>query len=151
MPTPQNFLLAIENGTPRLINVSSSWRDMIDAHERHENHRIAAGTPASELHFVVRQLDDHQGLVRQALDAVKLTPKQAKVLAALAERAPASGRRGFRPNGDSVAGYYSTDVVATARALERKGLVTVHGMKGAPKTYFVTSLGRAVAQQPVAA
>lgn len=138
------FLLVVENGKPRIVAASPSWGEMVDRQVALEDERHAAGTPAANLYYAVREIDDAHGLVRTALDSLRLTEKQTKVLVAITDGGGAS-RRGFRPNGGSVAGYYSTDIVPTARALEARGLVFVRGTKGAPKTYYVSKTGAAIA------
>lgn len=175
MNTNKHFLLAVTNGQPALHSIYTNWNIAVTEHEKLEEARRASGQSPRELHYVVRQIDDDQGLVRQALAAVKLTPKQRTALTQLASVLTRPGdkiRPAYEqsrwygiPSGSRFSGRYqasrsqmpsggnwnstgrmdTTDLAQVAKSLVTKGLVTMSGVSYGPKTYRMTDLGRAVA------
>lgn len=109
-------------------------------------------------YYAVRSMDDPEWndaprvtLNKVAADSVKLTPKQATALAALAHALPRPGMT-IRPGYEAhrwlaITGgaLHSTDMHIIVKPLAARGLVEITGVAYGPKTYKLTDLGRAVA------
>lgn len=142
-----HYVLKITNRTNvEIVGATTDWSQAISMQVGLEDVRFANGVPAATEYYIVRNLGDQGSLVEQGYAARhKLTSKQSAVLKVLAAKTAEFPRWGYRPSGETVAGYYSTDIVSTARTLAKKGLISIKGVNYGPKTYFVTGDGRVVA------
>lgn len=142
-----HFILKVENGVPTVAGMSDDWTVAVSRQLMLTDDRVEAGVSPAELHYCVRQYGDMDGLVARALD-VKVSPKQCEVLMALRQwftRYPY--KSWVRPGRErSWSGPYSGDMVAPARKLEERKLVTIGGVPYGPKQYRLTALGRMVAE-----
>lgn len=158
---PQHFLLKVENHNPTVVAVSSDEMALVNRQIALEDERVEAGIPISQLFYCVRQIDDIQGLTRQALANLKVTPKQREGLNDIVRNLRRTGKRSIRPGymmarwnshrGRRVPapvqwqGMETADLARHGKALEAKGLIVMSGVAYGPKTYSVTALGYAVA------
>jgi hypothetical protein len=142
------YVLKVTNRTPEIVAMSETEGAALAMHTKLDDERVADGVPMTDTYYAVRELDSHDGLVRSALDAIKLSPKQREALLQLdhATRVPYP-RAWVRPGRErSWAGMYSGDLVAPARKLAERRLVIVKGVAYGPKSYRVTRLGRVLAE-----
>lgn len=142
-----HYVLKIERGTPSVVRVCDDWTVAVSHQMVCTDQRLDAEVPAHELHYVVRQYNDTDGLVRRALD-VKLSPKQGEALDQLHKWFKRNPYKTWvRPGRDRTwSGMYSGDMVAPCKVLADRELLRVTGVPYGPKSYRLTKLGRFVAE-----
>lgn len=99
----------------------------------------------------IRQPGDQDGLVEKAIDVLKLTERQARMLVAmLSAKRDSKGRRGSKSKAiyeadARLSGKYDLDVAVVYHQLLKKHLVGADGEKYGAKRYYFTGRGRAIA------
>lgn len=130
------FVLKVQHKVPTVVSVHDEWTVAV-------SHQLALTD------YVVRQYGDTDGLVRQALTMMNLSPQRERVLMELYRWSQQYPHRGWvtpsRP-GDGWRGMDSTDMVAPALVLVERGLVRRRGVRYGPKSYRLSRLGRMMAE-----